>query len=94
MQCVFYARFLLFHFHFGCSADFDQGHTAGQFGDALLQFFLVIVTGGVFNLLAHILDALFDTLGITRTVDDRGVFLAGLNALGCAQLLQRNFLQR
>jgi hypothetical protein len=54
VQGVFDAGFLLFHFDFGSGANFDHSNTASQFGDALLQFFFVVVAGRFFDLLANL----------------------------------------
>src|SRR5690606_24525227 len=38
VQRIFNAGFLLFHFDFGGSANFDHGNAASEFGNAFLQF--------------------------------------------------------
>ena len=94
MQCIFYAGFLFLHFHFGRCADFNQGHTAGQLGDALLQFLAVVVAGSVFDLLTNHGNATFDHVFLASAVDDDGVFLTHFDALGLAQFGQGAFFQR
>ena len=50
VQCIFNACFFLFHFNFSCSANLDHSNTACQFGNALLQFFTVVVGSCFFDL--------------------------------------------
>ena len=88
VQRVFDARLLLLHLDFGRGADLDQRHTAGQLGDALLQLLAVVVGGGFLDLLADRLDAAFDLALFAGAVDDGGVLLADLDALGAAEILQ------
>ena len=93
VQRIFHAGLLFLHFHLGRGADLDQRHTAGQLGYALLQLFLVVVAGGFVDLLADVLHPRFDLLGIARAVDDGGFFLAHLDALGLAQIIQSRLLE-
>ena len=85
MQRVFNAVFFLFHFHFGRGTDFNYGNTTGQFGDALLQFFAVVIGGGFFDLRADAGNAGFDFRRVAAAADDGGVFLADDDALGGAE---------
>ncbi len=94
VQGVFDTSLLLLHFHLGGGADLDDGHTTGQLGHALLQLFAVVIRGGFLDLDADLLDARFDVGGNTSTVDDDGVFLAHFDALGLAQIGQRDLFQR
>ena len=94
VQGIFDAGFFLFHFHFGGRTDFDHGNTASQFGYALLQFFLVVVAGGFFDLLADLFHARFDISGSACAVDDGGVFFAHFYANSRAQVFQSHFFQR
>ena len=64
------------HFDFGGGTDLDDGHAAGQLGNALLQLFAVVVAGGFLDLHADLLDAGFDGLLVAGTIDEGGVFLA------------------
>src|SRR5690606_24876950 len=63
-------------------------------GNALLQFFTVVVGRGFFDLHADLLDAGFDRFAVASAVDNDGVFLADFNALGLAQVFQRSFFER
>jgi len=92
-QRIVNARSLFLHLHLGRRADFDQRHAAGQLGDALLQFLTIVVAGGFVDLLADILDAPFDLLGVAGAIDDRGFFFPHFDALGLTQIVQTGFLE-
>src|SRR5574344_997199 len=94
VQGVFHAGFLFLHFDFGGSADLDHGNTASQLGHALLQFFAVVVGSGFFALDTDLLNAGFDFVGLTSTVDDGGVFFADFDAGSLAQVFQSHIFQR
>ena len=94
MQSVFDAGLLFLHFDFGGSTDLDHCNTAGQLGLALLQLFLVVVRGRLFDLLVDLGDATLDRIGRTHAVDDGGFFFANFDALGLTQILQGHFLER
>ncbi|CSA46902.1 Uncharacterised protein [Vibrio cholerae] len=70
VQRVFYAIFLLFHFHFGCCAHFDYCNAASQFCYALLQFLFVVVRSGFFDLLTDLRNTTLDRGLIASTIDD------------------------
>ena len=93
MQRVFNAGLLLFHFHFGTGTNLDNGNTASQLGNTLLQLFLVVVGRAVFDLLANLLNASFDVRLRTSTADDGGVFLGDVHTLGCAKVIQGGVLK-
>jgi len=78
---------------FGGCTDFDDSHTAGQFGDTLLQFFAVVIRRGFFDLHADLFDAGFDVGSSTGAIDDGGVFFAHFDALGRTQISQSDFFQ-
>ena len=69
-------------------------HTAGELGHPLLQLFLVVVAGGFLDLGADALHPRLDRLRLARAVDDGGLFLADLDALGLAEVLQRRLFER
>src|SRR5690606_13945906 len=93
VQGVFDASLLLFHFDFGGRTDLDHRNTASQLGQTLLQFFLVVVGRGVFDLLADLQHARFDVGLSAGTVDDGGVVLGQNHALGVTQVLQGGAFQ-
>ena len=94
MQRVFNARLLFLHFHLGGRANLDHRNAAGQLGHALLQFFAVVVGSRLLDLGANLADPAFYAVSLARAVDDGGVLLADLNALGVAQVVEANLLQR
>ncbi len=57
VQRVFDAGLLFLHLDFGGGTDLDDGDTAGELRDALLQLLLVVVGGGFLDLLTDRLDA-------------------------------------
>lgn len=93
VQRILDARLLFLHFDFGGGANLDDGNTAGQLGDTLLQLFLVVIRGGFLDLDADLLDAGFDGAGVAGTIDDRGVLLGDFNALGLAEVLQDSLFE-
>src|SRR5262249_17261864 len=70
---VFDASLLFLQLGFGCRTDFDDRNAADELGKALLELFLVIVTGGVFDLGANLLDAALDLAGLPGAFDDGAV---------------------
>ena len=94
MQRVFNAGLLLFHFHFGTGTNLDDGNTASQLGNTLLQLLLVVIGRAVFDLLADLLNASFDVRLCSCTADDGGVFLGHVDTLGCAQVIKGGVLER
>src|SRR5271165_2267472 len=94
VQCVFDAGLLFLHFDFGRGTDFDHGNTAGELGNALLEFFLVVIGGRFLDLLANALDAALDVRSLAGAVDDGGVLFLHQDLLGFAEVVQRRFLER
>ena len=93
VQRVFDARLLFLHFGLGRGADIDDGHAAGQLGEAFLQFLAVVVGGGFLDLAADLVDAALDICWWTVAFDDRGVFLVDDDALGAAEVFERDVLK-
>src|ERR1700719_2517235 len=81
------AGFLFFQFGFGCGTDLDDGHAADELGQALLELFLVVVGGCVFDLRAELLDAPVNFGGLSAAGDDGGVVLVNGDLFGGAKLL-------
>src|SRR5882762_8233991 len=75
MQCVLDAGLLFLHLDFGRGAHLDQRYAACKFCQALLQLFLVVIAGRLFDLHADLLDPRLDGLLVARTVDEGRVFL-------------------
>jgi hypothetical protein len=57
VQGVVNAILAFLDFHFGRTADLDDGHAASQLGQTFLQLFAVVVAGGDFDLRLDLLDA-------------------------------------
>ena len=93
MQGVFDAGFLFLHLGLGRGADIDDGHAAGQLGQAFLQFLAVVVGGGFLDLAADLVDAALDVGGLAAAFDDGGVFLVNDDALGAAEVVEFDVLQ-
>ena len=69
-QRIVHAVFLLFHFHLAGSADIQYGHAAGQFGQTLGEFFLIVIRSRDFHLLADLCDAVGDGFLVANAVYD------------------------
>src|SRR6266480_4694220 len=93
MHSVFDTRLLFLQFGFGGCADLDDGDAPDQLGKALLELFLVVIAGGVFDLRADLLHTAFDVRGLAGAFDDRGVILVNGDLLGAAEILQLYVLQ-
>src|SRR5580698_153069 len=94
VQRIFDAGLLFLHFDFGRRADFDHGNAAGELGNALLQFFLVVVGSRFLDLLANAVDAALDVGGLAGAVDNRGVLFFHQNLFRFAQVVQGRLLER
>src|SRR5690606_38850773 len=92
-QGIFHAMFLFFQFGLGGRADTDHRHTAGQLGEAFLQFLAVIIAGAGLDLAANFFDAALDGAFFARTIHDGGV-LFGADHFGRAtQVFQSHAFQ-
>src|SRR5437588_335508 len=54
------ARLFLFHLGLGGCADIDDGNTAREFRESLLQFLFVVIAGRLFNLTTDLSDTSLD----------------------------------
>ena len=93
VQGVLDPGLLLLHLHLGGGTDLDDGHAAGQLGQALLELLLVVVGGGLLDLLRICSHPALDVGLGAGTVDDGGLFLGDLDLLGGAQLVEGGLLQ-
>ena len=75
VQRVVDAVLALLDLDLGGAADLDDGHAAGELGQALLQLLLVVVGGGLLDLRLDLLDARLDVGLLAGAVDDGGVVL-------------------
>src|SRR5437870_672293 len=60
VQRVFDTSLPFLRFGFGGCADIDDGHAAGEFGQAFLEFLAVVIGGSLFDLAADLIDAALD----------------------------------
>ena len=72
----------LLELNFCRCTDVDDCNAACQLGKALLQLLAVIVACGLCDLLLDLADSVLDVLSLAKTVDDCGVLLLDLDALG------------
>ena len=82
------AGLLLLHLDLGGCTDVDDGHTADELGEALLELLAVVVGGGVGDLAADLLDAASDILGRACAVHHGGVVLGHHDSTRGAQVVQ------
>ena len=87
MQSIFDAHLLFFHFHFGGSTDFHEGHTAGEFRHAFLELLAIVVARGGFNLLTDALDTIGDGVLVAGSVNDGRVLFSHINPFCRTELL-------
>ena len=87
LQGVLDAVLLLLQLGLGRGADLDDGHAAGQLGQALLQLLAVVVGGRGLDLGADLLDAALDRRLVAMTLDEGGVVLGRNDAAGAAEVL-------
>ena len=93
VEGVFDAGFLFLHLGFGRGADIDDGHAAGELRQAFLELLAVVVAGRFFDLAADLRHAALDVRVLARAFDDRGVFLVDHDALGAAEVFERDVLE-
>jgi hypothetical protein len=86
VEGVFDAGLLFLHFGFGGGTDVDDGDAAGELGEALLEFFAVIVRGGFLDLALELGDAALDGVFFAGAFDDDGIFLFDDDAFGATEL--------
>src|SRR5450432_2415889 len=93
VQRVFHASLLLLHLGLGGRADLDDGDTAHELREALLQLLAIVVRGRVLDLRADLLDATLDVRLLAGALDDRRVVLVDRDALRAAEILEREALE-
>src|SRR5712671_4914676 len=83
----------LLHLDLGGAADANDGDTAGELRQALLEFLAVVVGGRLLDLRLDLANPAFDVLLLARAVDDRGVLLLDAHLLGLAEHVERDILE-
>ena len=71
---------------FGWGAHLDYGYTAGELCNPLVELFLVILRGGLFELDLNLVHPGLDHVCVAAAVDNSGLVLGGLHAAGPAQV--------
>jgi hypothetical protein len=93
VQRVLDAGLLLLHLDLGGGADLDDGHAAGELGQALLELLAVVVAGGVLDLDADLLDAASMSAFLPAPSMIGGVVLVDLMRLARPRSCERHLLE-
>src|SRR5204863_472333 len=75
------------------SAELDDGESAGELREPLLELLAVEVGVGVLDLGLELLDPALDRVGVTGAVDDRRRVLVDDDAAGAAELRELRVLE-
>ena len=86
VESVFDACFLLLHFAFSGGTDIDDGHTAGELGQAFLELLAVVIGGRFLDLAADLVHAALDISSLAVTFDDSGIILIDDDGLCAAEI--------
>src|SRR5206468_6117923 len=82
VQGVFDAGLFLLELGLGGGADVDLRHAAGEFGQAFLEFFAIVIGSGGVDFLADLGDTALDGFYFAAAFDDRGVVVIDGDFLG------------
>ena len=93
IEGIFHTEFGFLHLGLCSCADADDCDTACQLGKTLLELLAVEIRLGLFDLLLDLGDTLVDRVLLAESVDNDGLFLADLDALGAAELLHGSILE-
>ena len=93
MESILHPGFLLLHFGLGGRSDLHNGNTTDEFRKSLLELLAIIVGSRGLDLAANLVYAALDVLLGPRTIDDDRVVLIDADALGFAEVLDRNVLE-
>ena len=93
MQGVVHTGLLFLHFRFRSGTHVDDGHAAGQLGQAFLEFFAVVVGRGVLDLAANLGNAGFNIGRFAGTFHDNGFIFGNNHALGLAEVFDAHVFQ-
>src|ERR1700724_157009 len=92
-KSVLDAVLLLFELDLGGGANFDHRDTASELGQALLELLAIEVAGCLSDLGANLLDASFDRLFRTATLDKGRLILVGHDLARTTQVLNRGRIE-
>ena len=87
------AVLLLLELHLGGGADLDDGHTAGELGQALLELLGVVVGVGVLELGPDLVDPALDVGLVAGTLDEGGLVLGDGHDAGPAQHVEGDVVE-
>src|SRR3954470_21761401 len=93
LQRVLDAVLLLLHLGLGGRADLDDGYTARELREALLELLAVEVGVGVLDLRLDLVDAALDAVAVTGAVDERRRVLRDDDAAGATELRDLGVLE-
>ena len=93
MQGVLDTSLLFFHLGLGSCADVDDGDTASQLGQALLQLLSIVVRGSFLDLAANLVHTGLDLGRLAAPLNHRRVFLVHHDALGATKVAQLDGLE-
>ena len=93
MHSIVDAVLALLYLGLGGAAHTDYRNAAGEFGQPLLQFLLVVVGGGLLDLRLDLIDARLDVGLLAGAVDDRGVLLSIITFLALPSMASVTFFE-
>ena len=79
VQRIFHTKLSFLHLCLGCSANTDNGYTACQLSQTLLQLLSVKIRGGFLDLLANLGYPCGNGILVAHAVNDDGVLFLNLN---------------
>src|SRR2546425_1800788 len=93
MQRVLDPGLLLLHFGFGGGPHVDDGDSARQLREPLLQLLFVVVRGGLLDRRLDLADAALDVGLLALATDDRGAVLVDEAPLRMAEIVEHRVLE-
>ena len=93
MHRVIDAVLALLDLDLAVATDADDCDAAGKLGEALLQFFAVVIRGGFLDLRLDLGNPAFDIGLLAGAVDDRRILLFDAHLLGATEHLERDVFE-
>jgi hypothetical protein len=93
MERVFHSCFFLFHLGLCICADIDHRHSSDDLCEPLLEFFLVIIRGGLIDLGLDLFYSALDLCRIPRAFNDGRVLFVNSDLLGLSKVGQLDVLE-